>query len=137
MSVDELKQYALLILVTFVSGGGFWSVVSKWLDKRVTAKKVDELSIQGAVSVVDLQQKLMEQMKADLDARAEAIEALYIKQLELERNEWERERSLLVDRVSEMAQRLEKLEEINKRLLQENESLMKCDSCTTEAASGP
>ena len=33
-----------------------------------------------------------------------------------------------------MSQRLEKLEKINKRLLQENESLAKCDHCIAEAA---
>ncbi|MFA0125685.1 hypothetical protein AB4400_30440, partial [Vibrio sp. 10N.261.48.A2] len=94
----------------------------------------DEVMIQGATSVVELQQKVMNQLQEDLDRRVKSIEDLYSKQLESERREWERERRNLESQVSEMSQRLGKLENINKRLLRENELLVKCDHCIAEAA---
>jgi septal ring factor EnvC (AmiA/AmiB activator) len=103
-------------------------------EKPLDDARADEVMIQGATSVVELQQKVMNQLQEDLDKRVKTIEALYSKQLENERIEWERERSKLESQVAEMSERLAKLEKINKRLLQENESLAKCDHCIAEAA---
>ncbi|MCC8380086.1 hypothetical protein [Xenorhabdus sp. PB30.3] len=100
----------------------------------IEEKRADEVMIQGATSVVELQQKVMKQLQEDLDRRVKSIEDLYGKQLASERREWERERAHLEGKISEMSKRLENLEKINERLLQENELLAKCDHCIAEAA---
>ncbi|AUW07566.1 MULTISPECIES: hypothetical protein [Vibrio] len=140
MALTELKDY-LVPVITAVLGAGFWDFMKKRQEKPLDEakaateeKRADEVMIQGATSVVELQQKVMKQLQEDLDRRVKAIEDLYSKQLESERREWERERSKLENQVTEMSQRLGKLEEINKRLLQENELLAKCDHCIAEAA---
>ncbi|UTZ35046.1 hypothetical protein HB762_27675 (plasmid) [Vibrio campbellii] len=133
MTGTELKDF-VVPLITALLGAGFWNFMIKRQEKPLDDARADEVMIQGATSVVELQQKVMNQLQEDLDKRVKTIEALYSKQLENERIEWERERSKLESQVAEMSQRLAKLEKINKRLLQENESLAKCDHCIAEAA---
>ncbi len=140
MMLTDFKDYVVPVLAAGL-GAGFWSFMKKRQEKRlddakaaIEEKRADEVMIQGATSVVELQQKVMKQLQEDLDRRVKSIEDLYGKQLASERREWERERAHLEGKISEMSKRLENLEKINERLLQENELLAKCDHCIAEAA---
>ncbi|EHU8077660.1 TPA: hypothetical protein ACMDRZ_003017 [Vibrio cholerae] len=133
MNLSDLKEFAIPLL-SIAFGAGFWSFLVKRQEKRIDDARADEVMIQGATSVVELQQKVMKQLQDDLDRRVKAIEDLYSKQLASERREWELERSKLVNKIAEMSQRLEKLERLNKSL-QRNESLVMCEHCIAEAAS--
>ncbi|WFQ78162.1 hypothetical protein PXH59_00520 (plasmid) [Xenorhabdus sp. SF857] len=140
MMLADFRDYVVPVLAACL-GAGFWDFMKKRQEKRldeakatIEEKRADEVMIQGATSVVELQQKVMKQLQEDLDRRIKSIEDLYGKQLASERREWERERAHLEGKIAEMSKRLENLEKINKRLLQENELLAKCDHCIAEAA---
>ena len=62
MTGTELKDF-VVPLITAVLGAGFWNFMIKRQEKPLDDARADELMIQGATSVVELQQKVMNQLE--------------------------------------------------------------------------
>ncbi|SKA52750.1 hypothetical protein [Photobacterium toruni] len=97
-------------VVTALCGAGMWSFFIKIRDKRLDDLRADELIVKGATSLVELQNKLMEQLQKDLERRLTVLEKNHREQLESERAEWDKERQVLKKKISDLSKRLKNLE---------------------------
>ena len=139
-------------MISAIFGAGFWSFLIKRQEKNLDnaraeteENRADEVVINGAASVVKLQSQMMNDLSQKLDERVKNIEALYKSRLEKERAEWEQDRlqwssekAELEQKVKNMAERLSKLEKINKQLAHEKAQLAvsNCSQCSAGAAQG-